>query len=141
MNSSCATVTLDAAVETMMINIQVAWVGLLLGCLAGVISGLFFHNSDWLGGYASWQRRMIRLAHIAFFGIGFINLSFALTSRTQGHDAGFRNPSILLIVGAVTMPAVCYLSAWKPAFRNLFFIPAMSVTVGIALFVWRIINL
>jgi hypothetical protein len=47
----------------------------------------------------------------------------------------------LLIVGAVTMPAVCYLSAWKPAFRNLFFIPAMSVTVGIALFVWRIINL
>jgi len=65
-----------------MINIQVAWVGFLLGCLAGAIPGLFFHNSDWLGGYASWQRRMIRLAHIAFFGIGFINLSFALTART-----------------------------------------------------------
>jgi len=125
----------------MMINIQVAWGGLLLGCLAGVIPGLFFHNSDWLGGYASWQRRMIRLAHIAFFGMGFINLSFGLTSRTLGLDAGFQSTSILLIVGAVTMPAVCYLSAWKPPFRNLFFIPAMSVTVGIALFVWRIINL
>ena len=124
-----------------MINIQVAWVGFLLGCLAGAIPGLFFHNSDWLGGYASWQRRMIRLAHIAFFGIGFINLLFALTLRTLGLDAGFQSTSILLIVGAVTMPAVCYLSAWKPAFRNLFFIPAMSVTVGIALFVWRIINL
>ena len=37
----------------MMINIQVAWVGLLLGCLAGAIPGLFFHKSDWLGGYAS----------------------------------------------------------------------------------------
>jgi hypothetical protein len=119
----------------------VACVGFLLGCLAGAIPGLFFHKSDWLGGYASWRRRMIRLAHIAFFGIGFINLSLALTSRALRLDAGFQSTSILLIVGAVTMPAVCYLSAWKPAFRNLFFIPAMSVTVGIALFVWRIINL
>jgi hypothetical protein len=39
------------------------------------------------------------------------------------------------------MPAVCYLSAWKAAFRNLFFIPAMSVTVGIVLFVCKIIAL
>lgn len=125
----------------MMINIQAAWVGLLLGCVAGAITGLFFHNSDWLGGYASWQRRMIRLAHIAFFGIGFINLAFGLTARTLGLDAGLQSASQLLIAGAVTMPTVCYLSAWKPVFRNLFFIPAMSVTVGIALFAWRIISL
>jgi hypothetical protein len=84
---------------------------------------------------------MIRLAHIAFFGIGFINLSFALTARTLGLDAELQCTSILLLVGAATMPAVCYLSAWKPAYRNLFFIPAMSVTAGIALFVWRIVNL
>jgi hypothetical protein len=124
----------------MIINIHAAWIGFLLGFLAGAIPGLFFHNSDWLGGYASWQRRMIRLAHIAFFGIGFINLSFALTSRALGLDAGLANTSVLLIVGAVTMPSVCYLSAWKPAFRNLFFIPALSVIVGVALFVWRIIH-
>jgi len=123
-----------------MINIYVAWVGFLLGCFAGTIPGLFFHNSDWLGGYTSWQRRMIRLAHIAFFGIAFINLSFALTARTLGLDAGLANTSVLLIVGAVTMPTVCYLSAWKPGFRNLFFIPATSVTVGVVLFVWRIIH-
>lgn len=125
----------------MMINIHAAWIGFLLGCLAGAISGLFFHKSDWLGGYASWQRRMIRLAHIAFFGIGFINLSFALTARTLGLAAGLQTISILLIAGALTMPAVCYLSAWKPVFRNLFFIPTVSVTVGIALFVWRIATL
>lgn len=124
----------------MIINIQVAWAGLLLGCLAGVVPGLFFHNANWLGGYTSWQRRMIRLAHIAFFGIGFINLSFALTARTLGLYAGLQNTSVLLITGAITMPAVCYLSAWKPVFRNLFFIPAMSVTFGVALFAWRIIN-
>jgi hypothetical protein len=124
----------------MNINIHAAWIGFLLGCLAGAIAGLFFHKENWLGGYASWQRRMLRLAHIAFFGIGFINLSFALTARNLGLNAGLQPTSALLIVGAVTMPAVCYLSAWKPVARNLFFIPAGSVTVGIALFIWRIIT-
>jgi hypothetical protein len=122
----------------MMINIQVAWIGLLLGCISGAIPGLFFYNSEWLGGYTSWRRRMIRLAHIAFFGLGFINLLFALTAKTLGLDTGLQNTSILLVAGAVTMPTVCYLSAWKPAFRHLFFIPAVSVTAGIVLFVWRI---
>ena len=130
----------NRTVSAMMMNIHAAWIGFLLGCLAGAIPGLFFHNSDWLGGYTSWQRRMIRLAHIAFFGIGFINLSFALTARTLGLSAGLQATSVLLITGAVTMPALCYLSAWKPVFHNLFFIPAGSVTIGIALFAWRIVT-
>jgi hypothetical protein len=124
----------------MMLNIHVAWVGFLLGCAVGAVSGLFFHDIGWLGGYDSWQRRMIRLAHIAFIGLGFVNLLFALTAKALGLNTGLQGISVLLIVGAITMPAVCYLSAWKPVLRNLFFIPAMSVTVGIALFVWRIIN-
>jgi hypothetical protein len=123
----------------MMANVHAAWIGLLLGCVAGAIPGLFFYRSDWLGGYGSWPRRMLRLAHIAFFGLGFVNLSFALTARTLGLDTGLRAVSILLIAGAVTMPAVCYLSAWKPVMRHLFCIPAMSVTAGIALFAWRVI--
>jgi len=122
----------------MIINLPAAWLGFLLGCVAGAIPGLFFHHSDWVGGYASWPRRMIRLAHIAFFGIGFINLGFALTARSMNLDSGLQIPSILLIVATVAMPAVCYLSAWKMVFRNLFFIPALSMTAGIALFAWRI---
>jgi hypothetical protein len=79
------------------------------------------------------------LAHIAFFGIGLLNLSLSLTARTLGLEAGLQPTSALLIVGAVTMPLVCYLSAWKTAFRHLFFIPAMSVTIGIGFFVWRLL--
>jgi hypothetical protein len=123
----------------MTLNIQAAWIGFLLGALAGVVSGLFFHQSEWLGGYGSWQRRMIRLGHVAFFGIGLLNLSFALTARTVGLEAGLQAASVLLIVGGFTMPAVCYLSAWKPGFRHLFFIPAGSVTVALALFAWRLV--
>ena len=124
----------------MMLNLYAAWIGFLLGCLAGAIIGLFFYREEWVGGYASWPRRMIRLAHIAFFGIGFLNLSFALTCRTLGLQSGLAAPSALLIVGALTMPLVCYLSAWKPAFRNIFFIPAVSVTLAIVLFLWRILS-
>jgi hypothetical protein len=126
-------------VSAMMINLQAAWIGILMGCVAGAIPGLFFHNNDWLGGYASWQRRMIRLAHVAFFALGFLNLSFALTVRTLGLESGLRATSVLLLIGAMAMPIVCYLSAWKMVFRHLFFIPAMSIAVGIALFVWRIL--
>jgi hypothetical protein len=123
------------------INIQAAWIGFLLGCLAGAVPGLFFHNHEWLGGYLSWQRRMIRLAHIAFFGLGIINLLFALTVIILQIDRPeLQVVSTFLIVGAITMPTVCYLSAWKMAFRHLFFIPATSVTLGIALFVWRVLN-
>ena len=74
----------------MMINIQVAWGGFLRGCLAGVIPGLFFHNSDWLGGYASWQRRMIRLA-VELYSEEFTNWRrsrFKRAIRNQRHMKG-----------------------------------------------------
>ena len=123
----------------MMFNLHAGWIGLLLGCLSGAVPGLFFFREDWLGGYASWRRRMIRLAHISFFGLGFINLFATLSVRVLGIEGGSCLVSLLLVVGAATMPTVCYLSAWRPVFRHLFFIPAGSVTLGIALLLWRML--
>lgn len=123
-----------------MLNIYAAWIGFLLGCLAGITSGLFFHREQWLGSYTSWPRRLTRLAHISFFGIGLLNLSFALTCRTLKIESGVAVSSVLLVVAAITMPLICYLSAWKMFFRNIFFIPALSATSAIALFVWRLMS-
>ena len=124
-----------------MINLYVAWVSMLLGGLSGAATGLFFYNSDFLGGYAAWPRRMVRLGHIAFFGIGLINLAFALSVKALELEDTPQISSILLIVAAVTMPLLCYLSAMKPFFRHLFFIPASSVIFAIILFSWRIFQL
>ena len=124
----------------MILNIHAAWLGFLLGCIAGMVPGLFFHREEWLGGYASWPRRLIRLAHIAFFGIGFLNLGFALTCRALGLESGLAAASVLLVVAAATMPLVCYMSAWKPFFRNFFCVPAMSVTLAIILLIWRVLS-
>ena len=123
-----------------MINIYTAWIGFFLGCVAGAVPGLFFYGEQWLGGYASWPRRMIRLGHISFFGIGLLNLTFALTVTSLALESGLKGPSVLLIIGAVTMPLVCYLSAWKPVFRHAFFVPASSVMLAIASFLWRILS-
>jgi hypothetical protein len=122
----------------MAINLYAAWIGFLLGALAGATSGLFFDRENWLGGYANWRRRMVRLAHISLFGIGLLNLGFFLTVETLGIRTGVRLPAYLLIVGALTMPLVCYLSAYRKGFRHLFFVPAGAVTLALALFTWRL---
>lgn len=124
----------------MTVNLYTAWVGFFLGGVAGAIPGLFFHSEDWLGGYGAWRRRMVRLGHISFWGIGLINLSFALTVRALGLQDGLILPSRLFMVAAVTMPLVCYLSAFRAVFRHLFFVPATSVLVGVAAFLWRILG-
>ena len=118
------------------INLYAAWIGMLLGGIMGAIQGLFFHQEEWLGGYGSWIRRMMRLGHISFFGIAFINIAFALTANVLGFEQDIYIPSILFIIGAVGMPLICYLSAFKKAFRHLLFIPALSIIGGIVSLLW-----
>lgn len=61
------------------LNLVLAWLWILLGFVSGMVLGLFFHRENWLGGYGSFRRRMYRLAHISFFGLGAVNLLFWLT--------------------------------------------------------------
>lgn len=122
------------------VNLYAAWIGFLLGCVSGSILGLFFHRDNWLGGYDSWCRRMLRLGHISFFGLGFINLAYAMTMKSLG-IGGPSSASVLLLAGAVAMPALCFLSAAWPGFRNLFFIPVLSVTAATGIVIGRLVSL
>ena len=114
------------------INLIAGWLGMLAGVLSGAVVGLFFHRDDWMGGYGSYRRRLTRLGHISFFGLGFLNLVFAATAAqfcVRGNY--FAIASGALILGAVTMPACCFLSAWRKPLRHLFPIPVLAVTTGI----------
>ena len=62
----------------MISNLVVGWAGMLGGVLTGAAIGLFFEREEWMGGYASFPRRLARLGHIAFFGLGFLNILFGL---------------------------------------------------------------
>ena len=59
-------------------NLSVGWIMILLGLFAGAVVGMFFHDDQWLGGYGSWRRRMLRLTHISLLGTGALNLAFAV---------------------------------------------------------------
>ena len=114
------------------LNLYSAWIGILVGMIAGAVQGLFFHGDDWLGGYGSWRRRLMRLGHISFFGIAFVNLAFVYTAdRIVVAGDPIVTPivwaSYLFIAGAVLMPLVCYLSAWIKGFRHAFFLPVCSL--------------
>jgi hypothetical protein len=123
-----------------MASYSAAWIGICLGCVGGAIQGLFFHGETWLGGYNSWPRRMLRLGHISLVAIGFINLAFALTVTVLGIGESIVWPSRLLVFGAITMPLVCYLSAFRDSFRHLFFIPALSVITATAMTAWSVLT-
>jgi hypothetical protein len=112
-------------------NLIAAWVGILLGFASGMILGLFFHKDKWLGGYASLPRRMYRLGHISFFGLGAANLAFYFTAPLIAPG----NPLLTLagdafIVGAITMPICCVIMAHVPKARLIFSVPVVSLLLG-----------
>ncbi len=117
------------------LNFNAAWIGILMGFASGAVLGLKFHESGWLGGYTSWPRRMLRLGHISFFGIAIINIAFAVGVRSFGVVLPSNLVSYLFVTGAVTMPLVCFLSAWKKPFRHLFYLPVLSLCTGALLFI------
>ncbi len=104
-----------------------AWLGVLLGMVSGAAMGLFFHAEQWLGGYGSWHRRMLRLGHISFFGIAFLNFAYANTVfiASAGMYASWISP--LLIAGAILMPGVCALAAFHKPLRHLFPLPVIAL--------------
>ena len=115
---------------------------MFLGLLAGASIGLFFHQEDFAGGYPSFRRRLMRLGHIAFFGLGILNVLYALTLDFLSVELRFPElASSSLIAGAAAMPLVCFLSAWKMPFRHLFAIPVIFVAISLVLLIEGLVSL
>src|SRR6476619_4166397 len=104
-------------------NLVMGWIWILLGFASGALMGLKFHQPDWLGGYSSHKRRLYRLGHISFFGLGAVNFLFALTAAlcTPGISLGIA--SNCFVVGALTMPLVCLAFAHNARLHLLFTLP------------------
>ncbi len=110
-------------------HLAAGWWGVALGVLSGAAIGLFFAKEEWMGGYGSWRRRLVRLGHISFFGLAFLNFMFAITIRAApAWGSILQAASILFLLGAVSMPLVCFLSAWRKPMRHLFPIPVLCIS-------------
>ena len=104
---------------------------ILLGFLSGAMVGIGFHRADFLGGYASLRRRMLRLGHISCAALGAINILFSFAPHSSVVT------SVLLLAGAAAMPCVCFLCAWRERFRLLFSIPVMVLVLAVVLLLLR----
>ncbi len=125
----------------MTFNLTFGWIWILAGFLAGMGLGLRFHREEWLGGYGAHARRMLRLGHISFVGLGIVNILFALSGPGLRLEPPLaRAASAALIAGAVTMPLCCGLMAWRRALWPLFTLPVTSLLVGAALVVIGVIR-
>lgn len=111
------------------------WFWITLGLTAGMVLGLFFHREHWLGGYASYRRRLVRLGHIAFLGMGMLNVLAA-----KSLPGALLDPAKVAIVAwgfiiaAISMPLTCFVTAWLPKLKPLFAIPvAAAITAACVL--------
>ena len=128
--------------KTPEINLVFAWAWMLAGFLSGLIMGLFFNREDWLGGYTSLKRRLFRLAHISFFGLGAVNLMYYFTAR---HVLG---PSFLqslaawgFVLGGITMPLACAIMARWTRAKILFAVPVLTLVASGALTILDLIKI
>lgn len=117
-------------------NEAFGWSWILAGLLAGMGLGLGFHREGWLGGYASFERRLLRLGHVSFVALGILNILFAHSAA----DLALGPPwpavaSIALVTGAVAMPACCALMAWRRSLQPLFALPVTSLLLGVGIVV------
>ena len=113
-----------------MINWYFGWGLILTAFVTGAVLGLFFYREDFLGGYAAFRRRILRLGHIALAALGMINILFGLS--TMALPASLTHvASFAWMIGGVSMPAVCFLSSWQPRWRHLFFVPVSALVIAV----------
>ena len=124
------------------INLVLAWLLILLTFITGGLTGINFKffSEEWLGGYSGLRRRMYRLGHVSLFALGIVNLAFYFTARELG-TTGFalQWASIGYVVGALTMPASCYLIPHYPALRGIFYIPSFSLIMAGIFTIWGLL--
>ena len=114
-------------------NFIAGWWLILAAFITGAAIGLGFHRENFLGGYGSFRRRLTRLGHIALAALGGLNVLYGLAPVPVSTIPGW-----LLLAGAIAMPLVCFLSAWKEPFRHLFFVPVVLLLSGVILIIYLV---
>lgn len=114
------------------LNRVIGWTSLMMGALMGLILGLWSFDGPlpspaWIGGYGDVSRRLLRLAHIAFFGLGILNL--LMTNEARRWQGLTPSPVIaaLMNIGNLLLPVTLIAAAAFPPFKYLLPVPALCI--------------
>lgn len=114
------------------INIKFGWFWLFIGLLQAIWIGLYAFSPEWLGGYASLSRRLLRLSHIAFMALSLTNILYGLCIDSVNLSKSLKKiGSYSMIIAAISMPTICLLTISNNFFELFFFIPSLSFACGL----------
>jgi hypothetical protein len=113
-----------------------------IGIATGLIMGLWSFDGPvpvpaWLGQYGDTPRRLARLGHIAFLGLGILNLLLSNELPRSGLGTrGKRVAAWAMNLGNIALPfGLLIAAAWAPA-KYALSIPATAVFVALTLVAW-----
>ncbi len=125
-------------------NRQVAWLSFCIGVGTGMVMGLWSFDGPFpaplgLERYGDLSRRLARLGHIAFFGLGFLNLFLARElEQTALGDKSRRIASIAMNFGNVFLPLTLFAAALFHPLKYLMSVPASAVLLALLLAAWGV---
>lgn len=123
-------------------NRLIGWASLALGAVSGLILGLWSFDGPvsiplWIGDYGDTSRRLLRLGHIAFFGLGILNILFAQeASRFKIYNRILRAASLCFNFGNAFLPPALIAAAIYQPLKYLMPFPAISILIALVLTVY-----
>ncbi len=121
------------------LNRAIGFTSLLIGVASGMILGLWSFGGPLpvptaIGEYGDLPRRLLRLGHIAFFGLGLINLTIVgHWRRLDLSRPAARRALSLMNLGNLGLPPLLLAAAWQPALVYLMPVPVVCVFAALAL--------
>ena len=120
-------------------NRFIGWTSAAVGAATGLIMGLWSFDGPvavpgWLGDYQETSRRLARLGHIAFFGLGILNL--LLFRDLPGLALGLRGQriaSLAMNFGNIFLPLTLFAAALYRPLKYSMPLPATAVLVAMVL--------
>lgn len=120
-------------------NRMVGWSSLATGVGVGLIMGLWSFDGPvqppaWIGDYTDTSRRLIRLGHIAFIGLGLIDILMERElARSALGQAGRAVASWSMVVGNVLLPTALFAAAIYRPLKYGMALPASAVFLALIL--------
>lgn len=125
-------------------NRTVAWLSLVLGVASGLLLGLWSFGGPvdvpvWLGDYDSVSRRLVRLCHISFFGLGVLNLLVAHElPRCSLQIEAKQTALIAMNVGNILLPLTLLGAAIYQPVKYAMGLPGLSVALALTITAWGV---
>jgi len=123
-------------------NRTIGWWSLAAGVATGLVLGLWSFDGPlpvpaWLGAYDDTARRLARLGHIAFIGLGMLNILLARElPQSALEDSGRRLASRAMNLGNLLLPVLLFAAAAFPPVKYALAVPATAVFVALSLAAW-----